>query len=92
MEQFRECTFKVGPEENQRMAALRATDILDSNQEECFDRITSLLSRVLECPIALVSFVDAERQWFKVEWCSLSSISLALFILIVYYPSLISER
>ena len=66
MEQFRECTFEVGPEENQRMAALRATNILDSNQEECFDRITSLLSRVLECPIALVSFVDAERQWFKV--------------------------
>jgi hypothetical protein len=67
MERFRECTFEVGPEEEERMAALRATGILDTHQEECFDRITSLLSRVLECPIAVVSFVDSERQWFKVN-------------------------
>lgn len=58
-------TFEVGPDEAERIRALRAQGILDSQPSECFDRITSLTSRVLDCPAALISFVDSERVWFK---------------------------
>ena len=51
--------------EKQRLAALRAYDILDTPPEEAFDRITELLALLLDTPVALVSFVDADRQWFK---------------------------
>ena len=58
-------TFEVGPDEAERTAALRAQGILDAKPSECFDRITSLVSRVLKCPLALVTFVDSERTWVK---------------------------
>ena len=48
-----------------RLAALRATALLDSPPEERFDRLTRLAARVLDAPIALVSLVDDERQFFK---------------------------
>lgn len=51
--------------ENQRIAALGATGLLDTDPEERFDRYTRLTRRLLNMPIALVSLVDAERQWFK---------------------------
>ncbi len=52
-------------DEARRLAALRALDLLDSLPEERFDRITRLARRLFNVPIALVSLVDAERQWFK---------------------------
>ena len=58
-------TFEVGPDEAERITALHAQGILDSQPSECFDKITSLASRVLDCPAALISFVDSERVWFK---------------------------
>lgn len=39
--------------------------ILDTDSEESFDRITKAASKFFSCPICLVSLVDAERQWFK---------------------------
>jgi hypothetical protein len=48
-----------------RLAALRATNLLDSPAEDAFDRITRLAARVLDAPVALVSLVDADRQFFK---------------------------
>jgi signal transduction histidine kinase len=48
-----------------RLAALRATALLDSPPEEAFDRLTRLASRVLDVPVALVSLVDDDRQFFK---------------------------
>lgn len=53
------------PDEAARLRALRGADLLDSPAEERFDRITRLARRVFDVPIALVSLVDAERQWFK---------------------------
>ena len=48
-----------------RLAALRATALLDSEPEQGFDRLTRLASYVLGVPVALVSLVDEDRQFFK---------------------------
>jgi PAS domain S-box-containing protein len=55
----------VPEDERGRLAALHALSILDTPQEERFDRITRMAARALDVPMALVSLVDADRQWFK---------------------------
>lgn len=52
-------------DERERLAALRSLEILDTPPEEDFDRITRLACRLLGVPMAAVSLVDADRQWFK---------------------------
>ena len=47
------------------LKALRSLDILDTPPEERFDRLTRLAKRMFDVPIALVSLVDEDRQWFK---------------------------
>ena len=49
----------------QRLAALRATGLLDSPEEERFDRITRLARRMLNAPMALLTIIDDTRQFFK---------------------------
>lgn len=51
--------------ETERIALLHALDLLDTPAEPSFDRITRLVARTLRVPIALVSLVDSNRQWFK---------------------------
>ncbi len=48
-----------------RLDALRRLAILDSPAEERFDRITRMARNMFDVPIALVSLVDENRQWFK---------------------------
>ncbi len=48
-----------------RLAALQELAILDTPAEERFDRLTRIAAAALDVPIALVSLVDSERQWFK---------------------------
>ncbi|MGI9181068.1 MAG: GAF domain-containing protein, partial [Longimicrobiaceae bacterium] len=48
-----------------RLAALRHTTLLDTPPEESFDRLTRLAARALGAPVALLSLVDEERQFFK---------------------------
>ncbi|MGC4014254.1 MAG: GAF domain-containing sensor histidine kinase [Luteolibacter sp.] len=48
-----------------RLAALKATRLLDSPPEEEFDRITRLAARMVGAPVCLVSLVDDTRQFFK---------------------------
>lgn len=48
-----------------RLARLRELNILDTPPEERFDRVTRLAQRLFNVPIALVSLVDSDRQWFK---------------------------
>ncbi|MFI5845447.1 ATP-binding protein [Catenuloplanes sp. NPDC051500] len=55
----------VPVDEPQRLAALRETAILDTPPEPEFDDIAVLASEICGTPMALVSLVDAERQWFK---------------------------
>jgi diguanylate cyclase (GGDEF)-like protein/PAS domain S-box-containing protein len=55
----------VPVDEEARLAELRSLEILDTDREERFDRLTRLASRLFGTPIALISLVDADRQWFK---------------------------
>ena len=48
-----------------RLETLRSLDVLDTPQEERFDRLTRMAKRLFNVPIALVSLVDENRQWFK---------------------------
>lgn len=51
--------------EAERLRELYSLDLLDTPSEPRFDAITQLAARSLGVPIALVSLVDARRQWFK---------------------------
>lgn len=53
------------PDEKDRLRALRELLLLDTEPEERFDRITRFAKDEFGVPIALVSLVDEERQWFK---------------------------
>lgn len=48
-----------------RLAALRRTALLDTASEAAFDRLTRLVTIILNVPVALVSLVDEDRQFFK---------------------------
>lgn len=51
--------------EKERLATLRSLSILDTARDDRFDRYTRLAARIFDMPIALISLVDEERQWFK---------------------------
>lgn len=51
--------------ENQRLELLHQYQILDTPAEEIFDELAQLAADVCDTPIALISLVDAKREWFK---------------------------
>ncbi|NQV09748.1 MAG: GAF domain-containing protein [Cyanobacteria bacterium] len=51
--------------EQERLDALRDYRILDTPPEQAFDDLTAVAAYVCDVPIALVSLVDTDRQWFK---------------------------
>jgi PAS domain S-box-containing protein len=53
--------------EADRLAALRDYGILDTAPEAPFDDLAKIAAHICNAPIALISFVDASRQWFKAE-------------------------
>jgi GAF domain-containing protein len=53
------------PNEEARLEALRGFDILDTPAEKAFDDLVRLALYICETPIAAVSFIDKDRQWFK---------------------------
>jgi anti-sigma regulatory factor (Ser/Thr protein kinase) len=52
-------------DETARLAALREYRILDTEPERAFDDLALLASQICQTPIALITLVDADRQWFK---------------------------
>jgi anti-sigma regulatory factor (Ser/Thr protein kinase) len=55
----------VATDETARLAALHRYKILDTDPEQAFDDLTLLASQICGTPIALITLVDANRQWFK---------------------------
>ena len=62
------CRWKpapLPPDEDRRLRALQECGLLDTAAEERFDRFTRIAAALFDVPIALVTLVDRERQWFK---------------------------
>lgn len=53
--------------ESRRLAALHKLRVLDSEPEATFERVVSIVTAVLEVPIAMITLVDSERCWYKAE-------------------------
>ncbi len=55
------------PQQTERLAALHAYEVLDTEPEKDFDDIARLAAAICEVPIAVVNLIDEGRQWFKAE-------------------------
>lgn len=59
-------TTPLPPGEDARLAALQEYDLLDTASEESYGDITRLAAFICGTPIAAITLVDAERQWFNI--------------------------
>ena len=62
------CRWKpaaLPPDEEERLRALQESGLLDTAAEERFDRFTRIAAALFDVPVAVVTLVDRERQWFK---------------------------
>lgn len=55
----------IPADDEARLAALLSYEVLDTPAEAVFDDLTRVAARICDTPIALVSLVDSDRQWFK---------------------------
>ncbi len=55
------------PHDDERLEALHAYAVLDTDAEEHFDELVQLTARICEVPICLISLIDENRQWFKAK-------------------------
>jgi PAS domain S-box-containing protein len=57
--------YPIPPDELARLEELYRYEVLDTPDEEFYDRLTQFAARTFDVPIALISLVDRDRQWFK---------------------------
>lgn len=57
----------IPPNETERLAILESLKLIDAVPDRNFDRITAKLTRLFEVPIALITLIDRDHQWFKAE-------------------------
>jgi PAS domain S-box-containing protein len=84
-----------------RLAAVRQTKLLDTPAEAVFDRLARLAARMLNAPIAILSLMDQERQFFKAAhglpepWASERqapiSTSMCRYVLVTGQPLVIGD-
>src|SRR3954465_184027 len=58
----------IPDDESQRIADLKALNILDTPREPRFDNLTELVADVFEMPMVFLTMVDTDRQWYKSTW------------------------
>ena len=58
-------SLPIPPNEEERLKALASYQIMDTLAEKEFDNLTRIASHVFDAPIALITLLDEERQWFK---------------------------
>jgi signal transduction histidine kinase/CheY-like chemotaxis protein len=58
-------SYPLPADEEERLAALAATGLLDTPPESSYDDIVMLASRICQTPVAMVTLIDGDRQWFK---------------------------
>lgn len=58
----------IPPNEAARVAALRSYDVIDSGPEPQFDALVKLAAHIAGVPMALVTLIDTDRQWFKARY------------------------
>ena len=58
-------TLAPDQDEDARLAALDEFDVLDTAPERPFERIVELIQKLIGVPMATITFVDRDRQWFK---------------------------
>ncbi len=58
-------SFPLAANEGRRLVALERSGLVDTPPEKSFDRLTWLASRILKMPIALITMLTPNRQWFK---------------------------
>jgi hypothetical protein len=57
--------FQNSTDERDRLEALKSFDILDTFADKDYDDITRMTSIICDSPVALISFIDEDRQWIK---------------------------
>ena len=100
LERLSRLTCPIPHNEEERIYALRETELLDSDGDDpMFDRFASLARRLFKVPVAMVTFVDIDRQWFKanigfegtmethrnVSFCACKFLSTHILMKIVMY-------
>lgn len=57
--------YPLPTNELQRVQAVRSYEIFDTEEENDYDALTSIASMICQIPVALITFIDDQRQWFK---------------------------
>ena len=58
----------VPPNESERLAAVRALNILDTTPDVAYDEIGELAAQICQCPVAYVGLMDDDRLWLKARY------------------------